>query len=133
MRNAIGNAKKKLCERIEERKCFGYTMPGAYEKRAYQDALRLVNGIEKKYKEIEEVISYNEEVQATYYVACFERNLTIRVKKGLKEIALKVMEDAYNAWHECPEAVGDECCEEYICSKLIQYGIIQGLNCCVFE
>lgn len=75
----------------------------------------------------------DDEEEITYYVACFERYLTVKVKRGQKELAKKIMEDAYNTWHEYPDDVGDECCEEYICGKLIQYGIIQGLECCTFE
>lgn len=94
------------------------------KKRAYEESWTLIEGIEKKYYMFNKLIYDNTEVNVSYYIACFEREMTVPIKRGLKEIALKIMEDAYFFWCEYPEEVGDACCEEYIHSRLIYYGLI---------
>lgn len=57
-----------------------------------------------------------------YYVSCFDRYISIKVKSEDVVKANTVMENAYYGWHNDDDADGF-CCEEYILYKLEAAGI----------
>lgn len=55
-----------------------------------------------------------------YYVYCFDRYLTVAVNDTDKEQAEKIMDEAYDEWHNSDPVM---CCEEYILHCLKQHDI----------
>ena len=58
-----------------------------------------------------------------YYVSCFDRYISIKVKAEDVTKANNVMENAYYSWHNDDDGADGFCCEEYILYKLEVAGI----------
>jgi len=59
-------------------------------------------------------------VKIEYYVYCFDRFLTVIVNEADKEQAERIIDEAYDEWHESDPTM---CCEEFILHRLQEQGI----------
>lgn len=62
-------------------------------------------------------------IQIEFYIECFDRELILEINPEDEKRVQEIMQLAYDYWIENPDAVGDECCEEYICNRIKEAGI----------